>query len=156
MTSETPLCGAETRAGGECRRPAGEGGRCASHANVVALEGRTAGEAFRRDVLSVWELSGPELRLLDQAASTLDVLAELEATVETDGMMVAGSAGQLVLHPAIAEARQQRLAFGRLVSQIDLPDPDAEGDAGATVWTPEAVRARRAAQARWRRRRGGA
>lgn len=151
MTAETPVCGAETRSGAPCRRPAGEGGRCSQHATsgVVGL----AGERFRRDVLEVYELTGPELRLLDQAAATLDVVAELEGQVAADGTMVSGSAGQQVLHPAIGEARQQRLAFGRLVGQLNLPDPESE--TGEGVWTPEAVRARRAAQARWRRR-GGA
>jgi hypothetical protein len=112
-----------------------------------------AGERLRRDVLATWELTGPELRLLDQAAATLDAGAELEARVEADGRMVAGSAGQSVRHPAIAEARQQRLAFGRIMGQLNLTDPDDERAEG--VWTPEQVRARRAAQARWRRRKGG-
>lgn len=113
-----------------------------------------AGERFRRAVLDTYELTDPESRILDQAAATLDVVAALEAQVELDGTMVDGSAGQPVLNPCIAEARQQRLAFGRLVSQIDLPDPESE-TADPTVWTPRAVAARRAAQARWRRR-GGA
>lgn len=110
----------------------------------------TAGEGFREAVLAVYELSDAEERLLDQAAATLDVVALLEARVAEDGPMVAGSQGQPVLHPAVSEARQQRLAFGRLVGQLNLPDAeDGEG-----VWTPEQVRARRAAQARWRRRKG--
>ena len=117
-----------------------------------------AGERFRAAVLASYELTDVESRILDQAAATLDVIDQLDAVVAADGVTSTGSAGQTVAHPAVAEARQQRLAFGRLVSQIDLPDLEAEGHAGANVWTPEAVRARRAAQARWRRagNRGGA
>lgn len=113
-----------------------------------------AGERFRAAVLEVYELTAPELRLLDQAAATLDVIADLDAVVAADGVTSTGSAGQVVTHPAVAEARQQRLAFGRIVSQIDLPD--LESETGEGVWTPESVKARRAAQARWRRRRGSA
>ena len=118
----------------------------------MALDGRaeTPGERFRVAVLDTYELTDPESRILDQASATLDVIADLDAQVAADGTMVEGSQGQPVLNPCIGEARQQRLAFGRLVSQIDLPDPESE--TGESVWTPEAVRARRAAQARWRRR----
>ena len=156
MTSES-LCGAQTAAGGSCRRSVPVGVRCSQHASaaLVALDGgaETPGERFRQAVTDAYELTDPEARILEQACATLDVVEALEAQVELDGTMVDGSAGQLVLHPAIGEARQQRLAFGRLVSQIDLPDPESE--TGEGVWTPQAVKARRAAQARWRRR-GGA
>jgi hypothetical protein len=145
VTAET-TCGAPTAAGSPCRRRTG-GGRCRQHhdvAEVVAL----AGERFRRQVLKVYELTGPELELLDQAAATLDAIVDLDARVTSDGLMIAGSAGQMVLHPAVGEARQQRAAFARLLAQLALPDVDGGGE---TIRTPEAVRAQRAAQARWRR-----
>lgn len=107
----------------------------------------SASEGFRSAVLDVWELTEAETVLLDQAASLLDRIVDLENQVAEDGVMVPGSRDQAVLHPAIGEARQSRLAFGRLLAQLNLPDPEGE-----SVWTPHEVRARRAAQARWRRR----
>lgn len=150
MTSE-PLCGALTASGRPCRRRVPDGGPCAQHrpGEVAGL----AGGQFRSAVLDAYELTDAEARMLDQASRVLDVIDQLDAVVAADGPTSTGSAGQVVTHPAVAEARMQRLAFGRLVAQLDLPDPDdAHGD--PTVWTPQATAARRAAQARWRRRRG--
>jgi hypothetical protein len=54
---------------------------------------------------------------------------------------VPGSRGQDVVNPSVSEARQSRLALGRLLGQLDLPES-----------ARDAVRnARRAAEARWRR-----
>lgn len=51
-------------------------------------------------------------------------VADLEAIVETEGVMVAGSKDQPVLHPAVAEARQGRLAIDRMLGKIVLPSPE--------------------------------
>ena len=113
---------------------------------VEAPEGLgEAGSALWVDTVAVYELTAQERRLLAQACVTLDVIGVLDARVVSDGAVVEGSKGQPVLHPAIGEARQQRLALGRLLAQLALPDPD-----GGLVRTPEQVRASVAAQARWR------
>lgn len=109
-----------------------------------------AGKALWRDVVAVYVLTAPELRLLKAVCATADTLEELEAVVAAEGVTTAGSKGQTVAHPAVAEARQQRLAFARLIAQLALPDP-----AGGVVRNPEQVRAQRAAQARWRATRRG-
>lgn len=103
-----------------------------------------AGRDLWKAVVADFDPSPVEARVLGQAAATLDVIASLEAQVEVDGVMVRGSQGQPVLHPAVAEARQQRQAFGRLLAQLDF-----EGD-GESVVSMESARARKAAQARWR------
>ena len=107
------------------------------------------GRRFWRDTVAEFDLSGAELHLLQEACRTLDQLDALAAAVERDGSMVLGSQGQPVIHPAITEARGQRLALHRLVSALALPDDDGQT-------TPSAVSsaARKAAQARWSRTRG--
>lgn len=100
---------------------------------------------------AVYELTAPERRLLAEACATIDTLAALGEVVEAEGVTAEGSKGQTVTHPAVAEARQQRLALGRLVAQLALPDPE-----GGTIRTASQVGAQAAAQARWRgSRRGG-
>ena len=90
-----------------------------------------------------WELTGHERVLLEQACGQFDVAADVDAEVEARGLVVTGSRGQPVLHPAVTEARMARLAAGRLLGQVKMPDADGDSASAATD------RARRAAQARW-------
>ena len=93
-----------------------------------------------------WELDERERAILTLAARQADDLARLETAIRKGGAMVLGSAGQPVVNPAIVEARQGRLAVGRLLGQLGLPDEDAEPR------TEAGKRAQHAAQARWARR----
>ena len=77
----------------------------------------TRGRKFWRDVVDEFDLTDAERHLLHEACRSLDRIDALEAVVTTEGQTVTGSTGQTVLHPAIAEARQQRLVLGRLVKQ---------------------------------------
>ncbi len=77
------------------------------------------------------------------ACSALDDVGRLEAVLDDDGLLAVGSAGQVVLHGAVAELRQARLAASRLLAALSLP---VEGTA---VGTPATQRARKAAQTRW-------
>ena len=92
-----------------------------------------------------WELDERELAVLELAAGQADQLDALEAAIRRDGVTAVGSAGQLRLNPAVAEARAARLAVGRLLGQLQLPDADAQprSEAGR--------RGQRAARARWDR-----
>jgi hypothetical protein len=54
----------------------------------------TAGEAFRAEVTARWELTAPELLILDGTCAAVDRIDALEALVDRDGLMVPGSAGQ--------------------------------------------------------------
>ena len=55
--------------------------------------------------------------------------------------LVTGSRGQGMINPSVSEARQGRIALGKLLGQLDLPES-----------TRDAVRnARNAAEARWSR-----
>ncbi|MFJ2534774.1 hypothetical protein [Microbacterium maritypicum] len=84
--------------------------------------------------LAYWEaLTGPmvfsvsEREYLIEACRTLDRIDDLSAQVKTDGAVIAGSMGQKILHPAIAEVRMLQASFLRLVGALNLPE-----DAAAT------------------------
>ena len=96
---------------------------------------------------TVFELDPRELALLEQACRIADRIAELEAIVEKRGLTTRGSTGQTVIHPAVAEIRQHRLALQRILGSIGLDTGDVAEKTGAA-----SNRARHAAQTRWRRR----
>lgn len=90
-----------------------------------------------------YEFRPDELAVVELACATVDAIRDLEATAATDGTMIAGSQGQTVLHPAIPEARMQRLVLARLLASLQLPDSVLEPAARSS--------ARKAAAARWGR-----
>jgi hypothetical protein len=73
-----------------------------------------------------YEFGPHELVILEEAARARDCVVMLDRLVETDGMMLKSSQG-MRLHPAIAEARQQRLTLARLLVSLGIP-PLAEDD----------------------------
>lgn len=70
-----------------------------------------------------WQFDERELYLLQQAAHTADLIADLEAAVAADGVTAKGSRGQPVVNPAITEIRQLDLAQIRLLGALELEDP---------------------------------
>ncbi len=84
------------------------------------------------------------MELLRECCRLLDECESLRTAVERDGTTVKGSTGQPRVHPALGELRQHRLALGKLLAQIALPDVD-----NATLRSPVQARASRAAQSRW-------
>lgn len=64
-----------------------------------------------------------ELALLEEACRVRDRIVELDAAVKTDGLMIASSQGARV-HPAVGEARQQRLTLARLLATLQIPGLD--------------------------------
>lgn len=102
------------------------------------------GRALWGDVLRVYDLAAHERRILEQVCATVDAIAELDALVARDGALATGSKGQPVVHPAVAEARQQRSTFARLLAELRLPDED-----GVAVPSPASLQAQRAARVRW-------
>ena len=82
-----------------------------------------------------------EEALLDLAARQARDIGLAEADIVARGCLVPGSNGQDVINPSIAEVRQSRIALGKLLGQLDLPES-----------TRDAVRsARHAAESRWAR-----
>lgn len=104
------------------------------------------GRSLWRSVVARFELDEREVVILAAACRCVDRAGELDQLVAVEGVTVAGSSGQPRLHPGVAEARNQRVAMGRLLGQLALPD--AGGDV-VQARTSTSLRASRAARARW-------
>jgi phage terminase small subunit len=78
-----------------------------------------AARRFWRETVGAFELEPHHLSLLEQAARTLDVIAEAEAAIERDGAFVSGRFG-VRSHPAAVIRDRNRLAFARLVRELGL------------------------------------
>lgn len=105
------------------------------------------GRAFWRDLYGKYDFSEHEERLVLEACRMVDTIDGLGKRVDVDGLMVAGSQGQLVLHPAVGEKRQQQLALARMLSILNLDS--AEDAAGLARET--STKAKAAAAARWQK-----
>ena len=92
-----------------------------------------------------FELSGVEMELLVECCRLLDECEALRHAVDRDGTTVIGSTGQTRVNPALGELRANRLALGRLLAQLALPDAD-----GQHLASPRSAAARQAAEARWK------
>jgi hypothetical protein len=100
-------------------------------------------DAIRAGLPPGVELDEREEALLDLAAGQAEDVARVEADIASRGYLVSGSRGQQVVNPSVAEARQSRLALGKLLGQLELPESASD-----------VVRsARQAAEARWARSR---
>ncbi|WML61916.1 terminase [Rhodococcus sp. AH-ZY2] len=85
-------------------------------------------EGGRRLWLSVtdeFELGQHELVVLIEACRTVDALAELEKIVTRDGVTNESPQG-LRAHPALVEARQQRVTLAKLVASLRIPLDDEQ------------------------------
>jgi hypothetical protein len=94
-----------------------------------------------------FEFDVQELDLLLEVCRTLDTIEALSGAIETDGLMITGSQGQLVLNSAVAELRQQQSSYARLVTMLNL----GEAADGSSVVQVTTSKARAAANARWSR-----
>lgn len=102
---------------------------------------KSRGRRFWKDVVSAYELRVDELILLEFAAKTIDLLADLEEAMSGQSLTTKGSMGQEREHPLLSEARQQRAQLNRTLAQLDLPDV---GEQAAPV-----NQHRAAGQSRW-------
>lgn len=93
----------------------------------------TPGDRLRQAVTDLYELDEHELVVLDAAARTADLCAELAGVVDRDGLVVLGNGGVPKMHPAIAELRQQRLTLARLIAALRVPLEDGEVGGGARL-----------------------
>ncbi|WP_299051784.1 hypothetical protein [uncultured Nocardioides sp.] len=74
-------------------------------------------------VVDEYELDEHELALLVEAVRTVEVLAKLDERVRCDGPLVTTPQGERA-HPALVEARQQRIALARLLAALRMPSGD--------------------------------
>lgn len=82
------------------------------------------GRRLWRSLVDDFDLAEHERALLVEAARTADQLDALDAVARADGPMLDGRP-----HPAITEARQQRLVLARLLASLRVPE-DPEDSAG--------------------------
>jgi P27 family predicted phage terminase small subunit len=81
-----------------------------------------------REVVADYDLQSHHLRLLQAAAEAWDRLQEARAALKRDGTYIADRYGSPKSHPAVSVERDSRIAFARLVRELDLegeqlPDP---------------------------------
>lgn len=111
------------------------------------------GKAYYSQILADYELEESELQILLEAARTLDEVEALKAALSELGVTTTGSTGQVVVNPVLAEMRQARAMFARLVHQLDLPDVEEEeldaAPAETAAQRDRSENARKAANARW-------
>jgi P27 family predicted phage terminase small subunit len=75
-----------------------------------------------------YSLEAHHTRLLTLAAESWDRCQQAREAVDKDGITVKTADGGLKAHPAIAIERDARLAFARLVRELDLDvDPPSSG-----------------------------
>ena len=92
---------------------------------------RAAGKALYRSVSDHYELDEHEAALLLEAARTTDQLALLDTAVRRNGVLIETPQGQRA-HPALVEARGQRITLARLIAALRLPQGE-EGDRQASA-----------------------
>lgn len=93
-----------------------------------------------------WKLDGRDEALLTRACRLADVEADLRTDVTRHGRMVTGSTGQLVVNPALKEARMTAATVAQIVAKVEIRPPRARtghlskaqrdqlGDARARRW----------------------
>ena len=77
-----------------------------------------------RSVLADYDLEDHHARLLHLACEAWDRCQQAREEIDRDGLTIRTGDGGLKAHPAVAIERDARLAFARLVRELDL-------DAGA-------------------------
>jgi P27 family predicted phage terminase small subunit len=75
-----------------------------------------------RAIVSDYDLEIHHLRLLESACDAWDRMVQARAEVLRDGITVEGPQG-LKQHPAVMVERDARIAFARLVRELDLDSP---------------------------------
>lgn len=88
---------------------------------------KAEGRRLWRAVVTAYDLEDHERVLLREAVRLVDVLDELAAAVDRDGLVISTRNGEQRVHPAAIEARQSRIALARVLAVLRLPEgEDAE------------------------------
>jgi phage terminase small subunit len=71
-------------------------------------------------VVTDWELEPHHVRLLTLAAESWDRGVQARELIRSQGLTFTTRLGELRAHPAVAIERDSRLAFARLLRELDL------------------------------------
>jgi P27 family predicted phage terminase small subunit len=94
---------------------------------------QTATKGWWSSVVRDYQLEDHHLRLLQLACEAWDRAQEARIILARDGIMVDGREGGVRPHPCIAIERDSRLAFARLLRELDL---DVEAPPSERVGPP--------------------
>jgi hypothetical protein len=86
-----------------------------------------AGSALWRSITGKYDLRVDEKRVLEEACRETDLIERLRLLLMDEPLMLKGSMGQPVVHPAVAELRQHRNVLASLLRSLKLPDDSADG-----------------------------
>jgi len=87
---------------------------------------KAGGKKLWKAVTEDFELGEHELSVLLEACRTVDALDALEKIVRSEGVTHSSPQG-VRAHPALVEARQQRVTLAKLVASLRIPlDDDQE------------------------------
>lgn len=114
---------------------------------IAKTEGEKLHAAVTAALKGKYDFDERDEAYLGLACQQLEDLVRLEDAIERDGTMILGSTKQRIVNPAIAEARQARLAILRLLGAIDIPLADK--DEGRKPNTAASRKAAGASRARW-------
>lgn len=79
-----------------------------------------AGRRLWSTVTDAHDLGEHELLVLLEACRTVDTLNELDAARKAEGSVIESPHGKKA-HPAVVEARQQRLVLSKLLASLAIP-----------------------------------
>ena len=92
-----------------------------------------ASRAWWRSVVRDYHLEPHHHRLLQAAAEAWDRLQEARELLARDGLVIGGREGGMRPHPAAAIERDSRLAFARLIRELDLDVEAPASDRSAPI-----------------------
>jgi P27 family predicted phage terminase small subunit len=78
------------------------------------------------NIVANFDLEDHHLRLLEAACDAWDRLTASRATLLVDGLTTLGRDATLKAHPCVAIERDARIAFARLLRELDLDVPPPE------------------------------
>ena len=88
---------------------------------------KAGGKRLWEAITGDFELGQHELSVLLEACRTVDALGALEKIVRDEGVTHQSPQG-VRAHPALVEARQQRVTLAKLVASLRIPLDDAQGE----------------------------
>lgn len=79
-----------------------------------------------REILSEYELESHHIKILIQAGEQWDRILEAREQIEKEGAYYVDRFGAPKSHPAIADERNGRIVFTRLLRELNLSEEGAE------------------------------